>query len=239
MRIALVAMPWRDSTGPAMGLSNLKAIALEHPDTTCDIHYLNIAWQKTVETALAAAAARDGLPLNQLCSKILDLAQIRHSAEWMFALDAFPETQATADLYIDEYRSSALRQKFAYSEYILETAKLVRGFLEECLNNISWDAYDVIGFECIYLQLSPSLALAKRLKRAFPEKISREIEPAHSSRHRPHRRRPWHSPVALRRQHPVEQADRKRLRRTDFDRREPNPDGLGEVEHVSPSRAKG
>lgn len=128
MRIALVSMPWRKSIGPAIGLSNLKAIAQDHPDTICDIHYLNIAWQKTVESALSAAAARDGLPLNQLYSKILDLAHIRHSAEWMFALEAFPETRMTADLYIEEYRKGALSHELEHSEYILEAAKLVREF---------------------------------------------------------------------------------------------------------------
>lgn len=170
MRIALVSMPWRKSIGPAIGLSNLKAIAQDHPDTICDIHYLNIAWQKTVESALSAAAARDGLPLNQLYSKILDLAHIRHSAEWMFALEAFPETRMTADLYIEEYRKGALSHELEHSEYILEAAKLVREFLDECFSNIAWNTYDVIGFECLYFQLSPSLALAKRLKQAFPDK---------------------------------------------------------------------
>lgn len=100
MRIALVSMPWRRSIGPAIGLSNLKAIAHDHPDTVCDIHYLNFAWQTTVESALSGAARRDGLPLDQLYSEILDSARIHHGAEWMFALEAFPETRMTADSYI-------------------------------------------------------------------------------------------------------------------------------------------
>ncbi|MBF0335379.1 MAG: hypothetical protein HQL40_17325, partial [Alphaproteobacteria bacterium] len=170
MRIALVSMPWRRAIGPAMGLSNLKAIALDHPDTTCDVHYLNIAWQNAVETALAAAAERDGLPPNQLYSKMLDLARIRHSGEWMFSLEAFPETRMTADSYMEEYRESLPRRERKYSEYILDASKLVREFLEECFVSVDWNAYDVIGFECLFLQLSPSLALAKPLKRAFPEK---------------------------------------------------------------------
>src|SRR5260221_2886542 len=47
----------------------------------------------------------------------------------------------------------------------------VPSFLDNCLQRISWDAYDIIGFSSVFEQNLPSLSLARRVKERFPSSI--------------------------------------------------------------------
>jgi ribosomal peptide maturation radical SAM protein 1 len=157
MKVILVTMPFSFVDRPALGISLLRG-ALQRRDIACDIRYLQLPF-----------AARIG---PALYFRIAQFAPRTLIGEWLFAHHIFgnqlPDPQKYVEEILDPFRNDL-------SEGLLAQLYLIRSktgpYLEACLEMVSWEQYDVIGFSSSFAQNLPSLALAQRIKDRWPDKI--------------------------------------------------------------------
>ena len=155
-RVLFVCMPFAATNWPSLALGTLKAIC-ERAGIAADVRYLNMPF------AAALGASR------------YDTLRERIDAELCFTCELFPELDARTvwERYLavsatGPARGAAPGLWDAFSEIAERHApELIRRALDE----IPWDAYDVVGFTTGYYQLTANLALARALRRRHPEKI--------------------------------------------------------------------
>ena len=158
-RVLLVHMPFGALKMPALGISLLKAAAGGR-GIACDIRYLNLSF-----------AARIGVPLYQwlaITSPAVSLFGERIFSHELFGVDGHTERDRFDDLGDaegDPERSRALL------DVICRVRDGAGAFLDDCMASVPWGQYDVVGFSSTFQQNIPSLALAKRIKAAWPDKI--------------------------------------------------------------------
>jgi ribosomal peptide maturation radical SAM protein 1 len=158
MKIALINMPFGDFTLPAIGISLLQA-GLRQQGITCDTYYQNFHF-----------AARIGC---------LTYFEVNYSwpwtalaGEWLFVEDLFGPDSRRDQRYIE----NILKGEYAFYfrprriRRLLELRACVRRFLDESMDRVPWTQYDMVGFTSSFQQNLASLALAKRVKAAFPGK---------------------------------------------------------------------
>lgn len=158
LKIALINMPFSSLYRPSIGLSLLKA-ALEKEGNQIDIHYLNLAF-----------GVRIGV---KLYDDISNGPQEAAFGEWVFTEAMFgPDPDRDAGYFADVV--PAFRER-GFGQDVELAAPEIRGhaaeFVEECLSAADWSAYDIIGFTSTFQQNLASLALAKRLKDRYPDKL--------------------------------------------------------------------
>jgi ribosomal peptide maturation radical SAM protein 1 len=158
MKIALICMPFAPFNYPAIGISLLQA-ELRREGIGCDNYYLNLPFASRI-----GCRSYDELGVS---SPMISLA-----GEWLFAHELFGANPQSDRAYIDKI----LRKEFASHfparavRRLIELREGVGDFLNDCLNRVPWADYGVVGFTSSFQQNVASLALAKRVKRAFPEK---------------------------------------------------------------------
>nr|UXE45383.1 hypothetical protein Hi04_10k_c4711_00029 [uncultured bacterium] len=154
-RVLLVHMPFGALKWPALGISLLKAAAVRK-GIACDVRYLNLAF-----------AARIGVPLYHWLAN--DSPAVSLFGERLFSHQLF----ATVADPFDDFDAVDLDpgRRRALLDAICRVRDDVGGFLDHCLATVPWAQYDVIGFSSTFQQNVPSLALAKRIKAAWPDKI--------------------------------------------------------------------
>lgn len=155
-RVAMVVMPFASAGFPVIGVSLLQA-ALQRDGFDCDVHYLNLRY-----------AGRRGLNGYHWLSESPQMAMM---GEWVFAREVFGDSLPSDA----EYRQEILFPRSGDNLDIRNLLDLMAArndagdFLEDCLGSIDWSQYCVIGFSTTFEQNLPSLALASRLKKLFPE----------------------------------------------------------------------
>ena len=146
-RIALVNMPFASIYRPSIGLGLLKA-ALVRDGHEVDVFDFNLDF-----------AERVGFEAYSL------LASIPSSliGEWVFA-EALNGGAGDDDAFFAGFDQShaPMRRQF---EAMREQAA---PFLDHCLAAVPWGGYDLVGFTSVFEQTTASLALAERIKAAFP-----------------------------------------------------------------------
>jgi ribosomal peptide maturation radical SAM protein 1 len=158
MRVALICMPFQNFALPSLGLGLLQA-ALRAERVRCDVHYLNLRF-----------ASRIG------CVSYLKLGvnspQDTLAGEWLFAGELFEERRRSQS-YVETIVSRKPEPSFqgATLRRLLAVKRVVPRFLDECFGHVAWGSYDVIGFTSTFQQNVASLALAKRVKAAFPDEL--------------------------------------------------------------------
>jgi len=156
-RVLLVTMPFGSALRPSIGLSLLKA-TLERAEISAEVRYLNVAF-----------AAR--MPLANY-ERIANTAPERLLGDWLFAEDLFGGRIPPADQYLAKIWGHLGKGTALESSGVgLEPEQLramVGPFMEACLADIAWDDYAIVGFTSTFQQTIASLALARRLKSAFP-----------------------------------------------------------------------
>jgi ribosomal peptide maturation radical SAM protein 1 len=156
MRIALVNMPFSDFTRPSIGISLLQA-GLREEGIACDTYYPNLSF-----------AAQIG------CSSYLNLADLSDvtalAGEWLFVEDLFGADLQRDRAYIENVLKAEYARDFPPHKIrrLLELRNCVRRFLDELMDRVPWAKYDMVGFTSSFQQNVASLALAKRLRQAFP-----------------------------------------------------------------------
>jgi len=156
VKVALISMPFANFTAPSLGISLLQA-QLCRERIPCDLHYLNLAF-----------ASRIGC-LSYLRLGV-DCPTSSQSGEWLFAAELFGADPQRDRAYIETVLKGKFRDYFhsGLMRRLLEVRSCVRQYIDECLERVSWAQYDVVGFTSSFQQNLASLALAKRVKEAFP-----------------------------------------------------------------------
>ena len=165
MRVALVVMPWWKVELMPLGVATLKSV-LNAEGVEADCLYLNMKMAERI------GPLADVLSDNSLFY------------EWFFAYHLFGPggtgelTEDLADVlrFVRRPRpgqsSSDLQSAGGVPEKRLE--KLLRedipAFLDECLETIPWERYDLIGFSTTFCSFAASLKLARELKARYPGK---------------------------------------------------------------------
>ncbi|MCX6539098.1 MAG: RiPP maturation radical SAM C-methyltransferase [Acidobacteria bacterium] len=151
-RVLLVNMPFAAISTPSLALGLLKA-ELARAGVACDVLYLNVLFAQMVGWSSYGVVERSSALL---------------AGEQMFAHDLFggripPDHQ---------YRAEVLSRVEPKIQHELRHLKAhIPSFLANCLERISWDAYDIIGFSSVFEQNVPSLSLARRVKEGFPRSV--------------------------------------------------------------------
>lgn len=154
--VLLIVMPFCGADRPQIGVSTLKA-QLMRDGIPCDVAYFNIPF--------AAAAGYDAYDwiTNNYSYEVF-------AGEWIFSPSLFTPSALNRDGYVRD----VLQRHGAFPadklRRIARMAGLVEPFLDYCLRSIDWRRYDVVGFTSTFEQNLASLALAARIKRAFPDK---------------------------------------------------------------------
>ena len=155
--VALVSMPFYDPRWPAIQVGLLKAIAESHGFPAETLH-LNLD--------LAAAMGRE------LYHELSEHDRGRSTGDWLFSPAAFGVSAPQAGgeflrdlgdrLQFDETRQEELLQWRDHG---------VDPYLDRLVREVAWEHYRVVGFTSTFAQTVPSLALAARLKRRWPELV--------------------------------------------------------------------
>jgi ribosomal peptide maturation radical SAM protein 1 len=154
--VALVAMPFVTILRPSIQLGLLKAIAAAHGFPATALHlYLDFA--KQVDTVAYEAIAESGRSF---------------MGDWLFAAEAFgPEPPAAAEAFLEEYASKGRLYSTGQikPDDLLAIRRVeVPRYLDGLMAGIAWDRFRVVGFTSTFQQNVASIALATRLKRAYP-----------------------------------------------------------------------
>jgi len=154
-KVLLVVMPFASSERPALGVSLLKA-HLCRDGFVCDVAYLDLAFAETIGREAYERIA-DGLPVRAL------------PGEWVFAEALWGATSGLPDSYVDDVLRARWRIGNDDVDLVRRARELAPGFLESSLATVPWADYDVVGFSSFAAQNLASLALARLVKRRFPD----------------------------------------------------------------------
>jgi ribosomal peptide maturation radical SAM protein 1 len=167
MQVALVTMPWRLPRLPAIGLASLKAAALQAGVGRCDVLYLNDRWFRLLwqHGGLPDEMRRGGY--SAYTRKLSDLGRVLLAVEWMFSAAVFGHDICTPERFAELFEQEAQEHPHArFSEEVFRSAQLAEAFVDQCVRETEWSRYQVVGLSCVFDQLMPSLALAKKLRSA-------------------------------------------------------------------------
>jgi len=176
-RVLLLNMPFDRLAEPAIGISLLKA-GLKRAGYPCDILYLNLAFVERVcraqEDVMRGVDAL--ISYGEMRTHFLLLG------DWPFAADLYGEPVAGGGRLEEIFALCTSEQKQhnpwappevdlqALSSRVLQMRAHVAPFLADCMEQIAWEDYDIVGFTCKSNQQTASLALARRIKERYPEK---------------------------------------------------------------------
>jgi len=151
-------MPFSPVFFPSLALGLLKSL-LRREEIPCQVEYFNIAF-------------RSSLPEMQWYDKIADYWFL---GEWVFGEALFGAEWARSGRGGEHYLYTLEQLPPDEHQEVLEVLPLVRNhascFINQCLDKIEVEQYDIIGFTSVYSQQIASLALASRIKERRPETI--------------------------------------------------------------------
>jgi ribosomal peptide maturation radical SAM protein 1 len=155
VKVLIVVMPFaavRPAMGPSLLVSHLQQIGV-----SVRIEYLSMQFAKLVGGA-AYEYISDRAPTQSL------------AGDWVFASALFGlRPSADAD-YMEAFRERFVKRSSDSAIATLWRARAqAEAFIEACLAQVDWAAYDVVGFTSSFTQHVASLALARRIKAAHPD----------------------------------------------------------------------
>lgn len=159
MKAALINMPFFSALRPSLAVGLLVAEAKE------------------------AGFAVDAVSFNVVLARILGPERYERfcehrgemTGEWLFARAAFGESAPSGDEYLSSFPGEAafeasLGKGSGYLKRLRED--VFPRFIDDCLTARDWSQYQVVGFSSTFQQTTASLALARRLKHAYPKLIT-------------------------------------------------------------------
>jgi ribosomal peptide maturation radical SAM protein 1 len=153
-RVLLLSLPFGALNRPALGISLLKQV-LQAADIPCDVRYLTFPF---------AELTGDGL-YHWISSQVPYTA---FAGEWCFAEELYGPRQETDTAYVQQVLANTWQLDQAAIARVLQVRSLARPFLDHCLTAIRWEDYSLVGFTSTFEQNLASLALATRVKQAYP-----------------------------------------------------------------------
>ena len=161
--VALVNMPIAATQSPSLGLSILKS-ELNQRDIASDIHYLNMKY-----------AERIGLDILEDL-ELIPTAQL--VGDWSFVASLWGKDEQRDEQYIEQIlRDSSEEHRYhdnrkrteAQIADIVKCRDIVEPFMQDCIDDIDWKQYKIVGFTSLFQQHVAALSLAKRIKQLHPE----------------------------------------------------------------------
>jgi ribosomal peptide maturation radical SAM protein 1 len=151
-------MPFALVYQPLLGISLLKAILVER-DIACDIHYLSLGF-----------AERMGLPQYEWIGLMNPRSLL---GEWLFAQELFGDEWDREHPLLQGVQEGSGSEPITREdvEMLRQVRRGMGAYLDDCMSAVSWEQYKIIGFGSTFEQNVPSLALAKRIKAAWPDKV--------------------------------------------------------------------
>ncbi|MBI4320876.1 MAG: RiPP maturation radical SAM protein 1 [Chloroflexi bacterium] len=161
-RVLLVNMPFTPIGCPSPALSLLKPL-VEKEGVPCDVSYLNVAFYSRVDRPEAYDVARDYVVIG----------------EWPFVGELFEQEFLMSSRARRDGLGAAIVWPPPVSDIPPESLfdslgslqSQAAGFIQECLDTINWDEYSIVGFTSNFNQHVASLALARRIKERWPDKL--------------------------------------------------------------------
>ena len=147
-------MPYGALERPALGISLLKA-ALLGKGIECDIEYLNFRFAEFI-------GAEDYRWVS------LELPYIAFAGDWTFTRLLYGDRPGEDERYCREILVNTWQFTGQDIDRLARTRDMAGHFLDHCLVSIPWAEYLVVGFTSTFEQNISSLALAKKIKAAFP-----------------------------------------------------------------------
>lgn len=150
----LLSMPFGAMERPALGLSLLKA-RLTNDGIACDVRYPSFTFADLL-----------GAEEYQWISSAVPY--IAFAGDWCFA-EELHGSRASPDA---RYVTEVLQETWRLGTDDIARVKAVRAmagkFLDHCMASMPWKDYTIVGFTSTFEQNIASLALAKRIKAAYP-----------------------------------------------------------------------
>jgi len=160
-QVLLVNMPFAEIKFPSLSLSLLKSILNENK-IVCDVIYLNIVFYSYIKQ----------LDIYRYVAKQTLLG------DWLFSEELFDSNRVTFNDRIPDDAEGVYRpshhdnlKSILFKDELLSLRSKVKPFIEQCLNTIKWNDYSIIGFTSQFAQHVASLAMAKRIKEYWSDKI--------------------------------------------------------------------
>lgn len=155
-KVLLLSMPYGALERPALGLSLLKA-GLEKENIECDVRYLTFPFA-------------DFIGADNYQWMCYELPYTAFAGDWTFTTALYGEKYEARQ---EKYLTEILRKNWNLDEEtirrILYIKSHIPNFIEYCLNSIEWEDYSIVGLTSTFEQNIASLALAKRIKKLYPE----------------------------------------------------------------------
>lgn len=149
-RVALVNMPFVAARRPSIQCGLLAAIARSH-GFAAETFHMNVEF-----------AAWVGLDLHETVASYRG----RAIGDWLFASEAFPESEPDPEATFLEHFSTDLQVD---AERLLKCRDTeVSLYLDHVESSIQWGEFDVVGFTSSFQQNNASFALARRIKERYP-----------------------------------------------------------------------
>lgn len=156
-RILLCCMPFGPADWPHLGLSLLKA-ELAEAGIDCNVCYFSLLFAHRIGLSNYTLIAESEQSYRTL------------AGEWVFSPALFGAQSVKAGGYLSWARQKEpelFTQEF--STHLQAAQRQVEPFLQDCLEGIDWENYNLVGFSSNVQQQLPSLVLAKRIKEHWPE----------------------------------------------------------------------
>jgi len=157
MKVLLVCMPFADLGRPAMGVSLLKA-ELEASGVPCRVLYPTFTFAREI-----------GLPEYDFVEERIPWRAM--ATEWVFARALYGSSPCNDDAYVDDVLAKASSLTRAGIQRLRDVQDQTETFLNRLVSDIAWSHHDVVGFSSFCGQNLASLALARRVKEAYPHTI--------------------------------------------------------------------
>jgi len=161
LRVVLVSMPFMEIHRPSIQLGLLKALAAGCGFPAQTLH------------ANLDFGVRIGIDYYEL------LCQYRGPmvGEWLFSVEAFPDTAPDPDAHMiedlaDELSHLGMSQE-ELREKLLRTRNIdIPAYLDALVDTFPWEDAEVVGFSSTFQQNAASFALARRVKQLHPHMVT-------------------------------------------------------------------
>lgn len=155
MKVLLVSMPFGALDRQALGISLLKA-CLTRRGIHCDIRYLNFPFAEMI-------GREEFNWINY------EAPYTAFGGDWAFTEALYGPRPAVDRAYIDDVLRGQWRMDESTVARYLRVRQFANLFIDYCVNAVPWSDYDMVGFTSTFEQNLASLALARRIKAAWPK----------------------------------------------------------------------
>ncbi|HEU4765830.1 MAG TPA: RiPP maturation radical SAM C-methyltransferase, partial [Pyrinomonadaceae bacterium] len=166
-RVLFAVMPWADVHCGSLGVSTLKAV-LAQAGVASDVRHFNLQFARqlgpetySLISQLGGGGYRGEIFFTPHYFDIPLAEFVRHEIPgYAQGLFSFLQETSTNERYGDQ-------QEFQ-SRCVDIAEKAVPSFLSNCLDQVNWENYDIVGFSLMFDQTLPSLYLARAIKQRYP-----------------------------------------------------------------------